>query len=268
MYHALLKQTDDLNAQIRDLTAQIRQLTTLDAVEKKDFDTLQKKLAGVLDAAAKKEAELTKQIQDLQKALAKERDMEEEEEHALDAAHDQISSEQQARARAERQVAALQFALAESQRRIVQLQAQMAELAGEVGTLRGQLDAERAHGEGLEKRAGELGDKVALLEKGAAAMRRTLARTAEDLEESRRESDAKDKVIEALEGELAIVKKDRDAKETAYEELQRATSATIQMLEAEIAALKAQWPSSDFPTFPDGLSSPFPDPFSGPGIIG
>ncbi|KND89251.1 hypothetical protein TOPH_06175 [Tolypocladium ophioglossoides CBS 100239] len=249
-YHALLTQNDDLNRQIG-------QLTVVGGKEKKEIDSLQEQLAVSLDAAAKKEAELTQKVQDLQKASTKEMDHDSEDHSALKAAHEQIQKEQDARSEVEKQVVTLQFALSEGQTRISQLQVQDLQLVSEISNLRGQLDTEKAHNAELGGRAGDLEAKVAMLENDAAAMQKTLARTTEDLKQAQEDAKAKDKVICGLKNDVA-------AKEKAYEERQKITGAIIQTLEDQMAKLEAKWPfpdGSSFPNpFPDGsIPNPFPD---------
>ncbi len=260
-YHALLQQADDLNGQIRDLSNKIVALTGETDGEKHQIDDLQKKLTETLDNATKEQAELTSQIHDLQKALAKEKAQESGDEKALDAAHEEIKKGLDAQATLRKQVLALQFALAEGARRIQQFQAKISELSHGISDLRGHLAAEQAHNAELQSQAGELKGTVALLQTEVSALKKTLERSTEDLKQARADSADKDSIIEGLENGIVAVKKDRDAKKTAYEELQKASSATIQALEAEIAQLKAgqaaggsggdsSWPLPDGWPFP------------------
>jgi chromosome segregation ATPase len=260
-YHALLRQVDDLNGQIHDLSNKVVALTGQSDGEKQQIDNLQKKLAETLDDAAKKQAELTDQVQSLQKSLTQEKAHDAEDEKALDVAHEQIKSDQAAQAALQKQVVALQFALAEGARRIQQFQAKISALVQEISNLRGQLAAEKAHNADLQTQAAELKATVAVVQTEVSALKKTLERTAEDLKQALADSSDKDSIIEGLENGMVAIKKDRDAKKTAYEELQKSSSATIQQLEEEIAQLKAgqtagggggdgTWP------YPDGW--PFP----------
>ncbi|KAF7551999.1 hypothetical protein G7Z17_g4619 [Cylindrodendrum hubeiense] len=256
-YHALIKQIDDLNSQIRELTGKVNGLAVDSDNEKKEINSLQKKLAQSLDVASNKEAELTQQVQDLQKTLAQDKTHDVEDHKALDVAHEQIQKEQEARAKLEKQVVMLQFALSDSGRRIMQLQANASELVQEISDLRGQLDVEKAHNADLKTQTSDLKAKVAVLESDAVTMKKTLADTTEGLEQARVDADDKDKIIEGLEDGMVAIKKDRDAKNKAFKDLQKSTSTTIQELEDQIAKLKGgSWQLPDESFFPHGQTFP------------
>ncbi|KAK3324850.1 hypothetical protein B0H66DRAFT_491431 [Apodospora peruviana] len=239
-YHATLAQVNDLNRRVRNLDAQVHELTTAGETEKKDIEALKKQLAASLDAAAKKESELTQQVHDLQKTVAKDKDHDAEDEKALAVAHEQIQTEKDARCKAEKQVLALQFSLSESQKRISGLQAKVAELTSEGSELRSELDVEKTRCAELEKRAGDLTAKVAVLEADSAAIKKALARTTEDLKTAEADSVAKDKVIVDLKSQVATVTRDRDIKVFAYKDLKANTANTISDLEDQVATLTAQ----------------------------
>ncbi len=263
-----------MNGQIRDLSHKIVALTGETDSEKQQIDNLQKKLGETLDNATKHEAELTNQIHNLQKALAKENAQEAGEEKALEEAHQEIKIGLDAQANLKKQVLALQFALAEGARRIQQFQAKISELTHGMSDLQGKLAAEQAHNAELQTQEGELKGTVAVLQTEVSALKKTLQRGTEELKQAQADSNDKDSIIEGLENGIVAVKKDRDAKKTAYEELQKTSSATIQALEAEIAQLKAgqaagggggdsSWPLPDGWPFPSdgnqGSCWPTPD---------
>lgn len=238
-YHSLLHQSEELNEQIRALKANLATLTGENEHEKHEIENLRKQLADTVDAAGQKEAALTKQLQDLQMILAKEKSHDAEDHKALDAAHEQIRKEQEAKTTLQNQVIQLKFALDQAAITIKQVQAQVSELAHEASYLRGQLEVEKAHNAELQQRLGDMKNTVETLEADAAAVKRTLARTTEELEEVRAHADDKDKIIEGLEKGMEALKKDRDANKHAYQDLKKSTSATIQDLQDQLAKLKA-----------------------------
>jgi chromosome segregation ATPase len=238
-YHALLKQVDGLNGQIRDLMGELDQTTTKSKQEQKDIENLRKQLASTLEEAAKKEASLTQQVQVLQKTLAQQGTHDAEDHKALDDAHDQVRTEQAARIHLAQQVIALQFALNESEKSTKQLRAQVSGLGQDISDLRGQLDAEKAHNSDLVAQTDQLKGKVGVLETDVVATKKMLARATEDFTQERAGSAEKDKTIKDLKDGMESVKKDRDAKAKAFEELKSNTDFIIQQLEEEIAKLKA-----------------------------
>ncbi|VUC32853.1 unnamed protein product [Clonostachys rosea] len=269
-YHSLLKQVDELTNQIRELSGKVNELTTVNEAEKHEIESLQKKLSDALDAAAKREAELTKQIQDLQKALAKEQAHDEEDHKALDEAHKQLQEANSRIALLQKQVLALQLALGESNSTITQLQAQVTNLNKVICELRGELEAEKKHNADLSRENGDLKNRVASAERETAAVKKTLEQTTEDLKKTKADNDEKDKIISGLEEGIVAVKKDRDAKQAAYDELKKSTDIIIKELQDEIAKLKRggghcwPWPTDgpfdppfkNIPPFKDTGSSP------------
>lgn len=258
-YHALMQQVDNLNRQIGDLNKKVAALTGESDDEKKQIDGLQKKLTEALETAAQKEAELTKQVQDLQMTLAKEKTHDAEDHKALDAAHEQIRKEQEEKTTLQKQVVLLQSALAQGALRIKQFQTQVAGLVHDVSDLHGLLSVERTHNAELQTQVNQLKAKVASLEADAASTKKSLARITDELKEARADAAEKDSIIEGLETGIEAIKKDRDAKKHAYEELKKSSSATIQELEDEIAKLKAHpAPESDPIKWPFEDGWPFP----------
>ncbi|KAJ4176897.1 hypothetical protein NW767_015295 [Fusarium falciforme] len=243
-FHGLREQVDKCNRQIHDLNGKISELSAENKLEKNKSADLEKKLSDARDEYAKKEAELTKQIQDLQKIISSDRDHDAADHKALDDAHRMIAEEQAAKAKLQKRLDETEIALAAAQARVQQLSAQISELNSEVSHLSGQLDVEREHNKELDKSNKELNQKVAKLESGLTSTQKQLARTQEDLEQARAESDDKDKIIEGLEAGLVAIKKDRDAKKKAVEELKKKTDATIQDLEAKVQDLEAKLASS------------------------
>ncbi|RSM18461.1 hypothetical protein CDV31_002596 [Fusarium ambrosium] len=239
-FHGLREQVDKCNKQIRDLNSKISELTDENKVEKSKSADLEKKLSDARDEYVKKEAELTKQIQDLQKIISNDRDHDAADHKALDDAHRMIAEEQAAKAKLQKRLDETEIALAAAQARVQQLSEQISELNSEVSHLRGQLDVESAHNKELDKSNKELNQKVAKLESCLASTQKQLARTQEDLEQVRAESDDKDKIIEGLEAGMVAIKKDRDAKKKAVEELKKKTDATIQDLETKVQDLEAK----------------------------
>ncbi|KAI8713831.1 hypothetical protein NCS52_01228900 [Fusarium sp. LHS14.1] len=229
-FHGLREQVDNCNKQIRDLNGKITELNNENNLEKNKSAELEKKLSEARDEYAKKEAELTKQVQDLQKIISGDRDHDAADHKALDDAHKMIAEEQAAKAKLQKLLDETEIALAAAQAR--------------VSHLRGQLDVEVAHNKELDKSNKELNQKVAKLESGLASTQKQLARTQEDLEQARSESDDKDKIIEGLEAGLVAIEKDRDAKKKAVEELKKKTDAIIQDLEAKVQDLEGKLASS------------------------
>uniref|UniRef100_A0A8H7KBM2 Uncharacterized protein n=1 Tax=Bionectria ochroleuca TaxID=29856 RepID=A0A8H7KBM2_BIOOC len=264
-YHSLLKQVDELNNQIRELSGKVSELTTINETEKHEIESLQKKLADALDAASKREAELIQQIQDLQKALAKEEAHDVEDHKALDDAQKQLRDAKSSIVLLQKQLLALQLALSESNKTIARLQSQVANLGKTVSELRGELEVEKKHNAELSKENSDLKIRVASAEKETATVKKTLERTTEDLKKVQADNDEKDKIISGLEEGIVAVKKDRDAKQAAYDELKKSTDATIKELQDEIAKLSRggghSWPY-------DGIPPPFvdmPPPFGDTG---
>ncbi|CAH0058640.1 unnamed protein product [Clonostachys solani] len=246
-YHSLLKQVDELNDQIRELLGKVGELTTVNEAEEHEIESLQKKLSDALDAAAKREAELTQEIQDLQQALAKEQAHDAEDHQALAEAQKQLREARSSIALLQKRVLALQCALAESNTTIARLQSQVANLGKTVSELRGELEVEKKHNADLSRENGDLKSRVASAEKETAAVKKTLERTTEDLKKAQADNDEKDKIISGLEEGIVAMKKDRDAKKAAYDELKKSTDATIKELQDEIAKLLRNgghsWPS-------------------------
>jgi chromosome segregation ATPase len=108
-----------------------------------------------------------------------------------------------------------------------------------IQNLRSQLEAEKARNAELEKEARDSAGKVAALETETTAIKQTLARTSEELKHALADAGSKDSIIEGLESGMVAMKKDRDANKQAYEQLKKASSATIQELQEEMAKLKA-----------------------------
>ncbi|RSM00016.1 hypothetical protein CEP52_009397 [Fusarium oligoseptatum] len=259
-FHGLREQVEKCNKQIRDLNSKISELTDENKVEKSKSADLEKKLSDARDEYVKKEAELTKQIQDLQKTISNDRDHDAADHKALDDAHRMIAEEQAAKAKLQKRLDETEIALAAAQARVQQLSAQISELNSEVSHLRGQLDVEIAHNKELDKSNNELNQKVAKLESDLTSTQKQLARTQEDLEQVRAESDDKDKIIEGLEAGMVAIKKDRDAKKKAVEELKKKTDATIQDLEAKLASSTggSAWQPPNDSIFPFKQITPTP----------
>ncbi|GAB1318009.1 hypothetical protein MFIFM68171_08219 [Madurella fahalii] len=239
-YHAVVQQNNVLKGQISDLGLKLTALEGESENEKKQIDGLQKKLTETLDSAAKTEAELTKTIQELQATLNKEKAHDAEDHKALDEAYEQIRKGQEEKAALVKQVVQLQFALAEGAVRIQQFQNMIKQLTHDVSELRGELMVEKEHNDELQKQVSELKTKVSSLDTDLAATKKTLARTSEDLKQAQADCDEKDNIIEGLETGIVSLKKDRDAKKHAYDELKKTSSARIQELEDEVAKLKSQ----------------------------
>lgn len=201
-----------------------------------------------MDAAAVKEVQLLQQVQSLQQTLSKEKTHDAEDHKALEEAHKEVKEEKATNIQLQKHVVALQIALQESERRVKELQAKVSELSEDVSLLRGQLETEKEHNATLSKENGELKTAVSIAEKDTASLKKSLERTAEDLKSAQDDNDEKDKIISGLEDGLVAIKKDRDSKKTAYDELKKSTSETIRELQDEITKLKAGgtdcWPSN------------------------
>ncbi|KAJ4294803.1 hypothetical protein N0V88_005037 [Collariella sp. IMI 366227] len=236
-YHALNKQFDELTAQIRDLSGQVTTLTSTSEEEKKRIEELNKKLTETLDAAAQKEADLLKQVQDLQRTIAKEQTHDAEDHAALDAAHAQSRADQAALADLKKQTVKLQSALDDAAARNRQQQKSLVAQAEELSSLHGEISAEKTHNAELQAQNIDLKARVAALEAENAATKKTLARTTADLEEVRAESADKDKIIDGLETGLVAIKKDRDAKKQAYSDLEKRMWGIVRELQGEITRL-------------------------------
>ena len=218
---------EGLTKNVDRLSGELQQADTSIKAEKARATNLEGKLQACQKTAADVESQLTRKNHELEAALDKSQSHDIEDHKALEEAHKTIQDSQVTRNALQKSLTQAEASLAAERVRAQEQAKRISTQMATISDLTGQLEVEREHNVELQKSLAERETKLKDAERGAAIAQKDLARTTEDLKEAKSESDDKDKIIDGLESGMMALKKDRDAKKKAYEDLKNKTDVSL-----------------------------------------